>query len=55
MVEDDWAAQSQVMPIVTELTVLTEETDADSPGIILLKRLFLLIGMQLKLMPVLIW
>jgi hypothetical protein len=29
-VEDDWAAQRQFMPIVTELTVLTEEADADS-------------------------
>jgi hypothetical protein len=29
-VDDDWAAQRQIMPIVTELTLLTEEADADS-------------------------
>jgi len=28
MVEDDWAAQRKIMPIVTELTVLTGEAAA---------------------------
>ena len=32
MVEDDWAAQRQVMPILTELTVLTVEADGNAEG-----------------------
>ena len=30
MAEDDWAAQRQVMPILTELEVLTVEDDANA-------------------------
>jgi hypothetical protein len=50
MVEDDWVAQRPVVPIVTELTV-----QMNKPGMIVLKRFFLLIGIQLNLMLVLIW
>jgi hypothetical protein len=57
MVDDDWAAQRQVMPIVTELAMLTREANADAEEAVncAKKRLYLLIEIQLRWLTEHIW
>ena len=47
IVEDDWSAQRQIMPLVTELTVLSGEAGAEE-AVNHVERLYVLIGIQLR-------